>query len=51
MGPKYAKRQKVRIIAVKNQQLKPKYPQLEKHVSESGTQLKTSLKVLLLLAK
>ena len=36
MGPKYAKRQKVRIISAKNQQLKPKYPQLEQHVSESG---------------
>ena len=35
-GAKYAKRQKVRIISVKNQQLKPKYPQIEKHVSESG---------------
>jgi hypothetical protein len=37
MGPKYAKRQKVRIISAKNQQSKPKYPQIEKHVSESGT--------------
>ena len=37
MGPKYAKKQKVRITSVKNQQLEPKYPQIEKHVSESGT--------------
>ena len=37
MGPKYAKRQKVRIISAKNQHLKPKYPQFEEYVSDSGT--------------
>ena len=36
MGPKYARRQKVGIISAKNQQFKPKYPQLEEHVPESG---------------
>ena len=36
MGPKYAKRQKVRIISVKNQHLKPMYPQFEEYVSDSG---------------
>ena len=36
MGPKYTKRQKVRIISAKNQHLKPMYPQFEEYVSESG---------------
>lgn len=36
MGPKYVKRQKVRIVSAKNQHFKPRYPQLEEHVSESG---------------
>jgi hypothetical protein len=36
MGPKYAKGQKVRIISAKNQHFKPRYPQLEEHVSDSG---------------
>ncbi len=36
MEPKYAKTQKVRIISAKNQHFKPKYAQLEQHVSESG---------------
>ena len=36
MGPKYIKRQKVRIVSAKNQHFKPRYPQLEEHVSESG---------------
>jgi hypothetical protein len=36
MEPKYAKRQKVRIVSAKDQHFKPKHPQLEEHVSESG---------------
>ena len=36
MGQKYIKRQKVRIVSAKNQHFKPRYPQLEEHVSESG---------------
>jgi hypothetical protein len=35
MEPKYAKGQKVRIVSAKDR-FKPKHPQLEEHVSESG---------------
>ena len=36
MGPKYIKRQKVRIVSAKNQHFKPRYPQLDK----DGSRLK-----------
>ncbi len=37
MGAKYAKGKKVRIISLRDEHLKAKHPQIEKHVSESGT--------------
>lgn len=36
MGAKYGKRQKVRIISLKNEYLKAKHPHVEEYVSQTG---------------
>ena len=42
MSAKYALGQKVKILLVKNQHLRAKYPELEQYVSESGVVLNSN---------
>ena len=39
IGPKYANGQRVTVVSVVNQHRHPKYPEIEEHVSRSGTVL------------